>query len=389
MATTTPKLRVTLVTVDPVLATGGPAKTVREVAEALDASVVAFLRPSVAGQRLTLSPAVTAPTRGGRFLEKLAVPRPGRELEDAERQLRRSDVVFIHSFFLGHALWASRICRRHAIPYVIVPHGIFDPWAMARSRWVKQAFLMLGGRRVLAHATAFLCATRREGEKAAPWIGTQRTQVVNWASPLPEVLPGELRTAWRSKLGLAPDAFVMVCLGRLHPMKRVDAALEAAAGSGVSGAQLLVAGPEEGLTAEELSRKARELGFAGLRYLGVVSGVEKWGLLAASDLYLSLSWRENFNHTAVEALAMECPVLLSPGNDLAGEEGFRDVGFQLEDTAVAGAAERVRAIAALPRAELRAMGSRGRTWVAQAFSRPKFAERLQAVVNSVASGKSP
>ena len=58
--------------------------------------------------------------------------------------------------------------------------------------------------------------------------------------------------------------------------------------------------------------------------IGPVYGDSKYHYLFASDAYVSLSQRENFNHTAAESLSAGLPVILSPGNDLAGE--IRDEG---------------------------------------------------------------
>jgi glycosyltransferase involved in cell wall biosynthesis len=113
-------------------------------------------------------------------------------------------------------------------------------------------------------------------------------------------------------------------------MKRADHLIEVFAAAKLPNTRLLIAGPDDGLTSDVLSALAKKLGVADrVSCLGFVTGRDKWALLAASDLYVSLSWRENFNHTAVEALAMGCPVLLSKGNDLAGRRVLPILGILL------------------------------------------------------------
>src|SRR5437867_3013838 len=46
----------------------------------------------------------------------------------------RADVVHIHSLYLFHTLFASRMARAAGVPYVIRPHGTLDPYIRRRHR---------------------------------------------------------------------------------------------------------------------------------------------------------------------------------------------------------------------------------------------------------------
>jgi glycosyltransferase involved in cell wall biosynthesis len=84
------------------------------------------------------------------------------------------------------------------------------------------------------------------------------------------------RARARAELGLAPDAFVALCLGRLVPVKGVDVLL--AAGRDLPGLTVLVAG--EGPAGPRLAAAAGP----ATRFLGAVAGTDRARALAAADL---------------------------------------------------------------------------------------------------------
>src|SRR4029077_142831 len=62
------------------------------------------------------------------------------------------DVVHIHSVFLYHTLAASHAARRADVPYIIRPHGSFDPWLRRQGRVKKWAYHHAFERAALASA---------------------------------------------------------------------------------------------------------------------------------------------------------------------------------------------------------------------------------------------
>jgi len=117
---------------------------------------------------------------------------------------------------------------------------------------------------------------------------------------LPHYLPSEA-VADRSRAHRAEYALVA---SRLSPEKGLEAAVEAAAGTGVA---LKVAG--EGPERERLERRAAQLS-APVTFLGRVSGDEVAGLLAgAGALLLPSRYHEFSPYAVLEAMAAGVPVL--------------------------------------------------------------------------------
>ena len=364
---------------------GGPAKTFQQFHEAVELETIAFVRPSDGrGEKAVVPIAVTVRTRDwpgvGHYYSASAC-----ELKKAEVLVAQADCVFIHNFFLFPSIWTMRACRRHRVPYVIVLHGILDPWALRKSRVVKWLWLAWSGRQVLRHAAAVLCATQREREKAGMFFTDGQAHVVSWPCEIPDGAAVRLqRPRLRQQLGFSERDRVLIFLGRLHSMKRPVETVRLLAGLNEPRLKLLVVGPDWDVTRLLLEAEARRLRWDGLRVVGPVFGAGKFDYLGAADGYISLSHRENFNYTLAEAMGAGLPPILSAGNDLGWE--FSEAGFswQLRSYAPEEAAAAVREFLAVPDTELSRRGAAAREWVQLNLGSARFAGELQRVIRRVA-----
>ena len=115
---------------------------------------------------------------------------------------------------------------------------------------------------------------------------------------------------FRQQLGLAPDAPMLVSVGRLAPEKKLDFLIEAFARLAASrpDAHLVFAG--DGSSRLALEKQAAESGCAGnIHFLGMVNRADLPGLLHDADLFLSASTTETQCLAMVEAIAAGLPVV--------------------------------------------------------------------------------
>lgn len=190
--------------------------------------------------------------------------------------------------------------------------------------------------------------------------------------------------ACRQRWGLIPGATVALTVNQLHPRKRLDLALRAAAIARDDGSpfRLLVAG--EGVARGELEALRDELGLAGtVTFCGFVPDADLPALYAASDLYVHTGLAETFGLSLLEAAASGLPVVaVAEGGPL---EIFRDgeTGLLVPPTAAAIAA----AIAQLARdpATARAIGARARADVTERYRWADGAAHLLAEYRRVAT----
>jgi poly(glycerol-phosphate) alpha-glucosyltransferase len=241
--------------------------------------------------------------------------------------------------------------------------------------------MQLFGRRMMRGASRVIFSTRREMEKARPWLARDNARVVRWPVELPDLTVREAaRSLWGGRLGIPPDSRVLLFLGRLHSMKRPIETVRALAAADAPTVHLIVAGPESGLTAVGIDNAARAAGVgARVHAIGPVYGKDKASIMLAVDGLISLSVRENFNHAAAEAMATCLPVILSPGNDLAPDLEALACGWMLRDDRPETASAAIAEFAHSDPTAIATMGDRARAFANDELSFEVFTRSLQAM----------
>jgi glycosyltransferase involved in cell wall biosynthesis len=81
---------------------------------------------------------------------------------------------------------------------------------------------------------------------------------------------------------------------------------------------LIIAGNDDEGILPELKALARSEGVADrLTFLGPVSDEHKWALYENAEMFILPSYSENFGNVVAEAMAMACPVIITPDVGLA------------------------------------------------------------------------
>jgi len=360
---------------------GGPAKSIRAFADALDAEVISWVDPiERAREAVVWDHTLEVTGHRAPILKQLQIPAAG--AAEAEALIARAQLVSVHSFWRWHIPWVHRVCRRHGVPYWYVPHGSLDPYVMeGRSTLMKRAFLATRGSAFLRDAATVVFSTKREAEKARCVVGHDRAEVIHWPLGAEDLRPRDVtrRRAMRAQMDIPEDASVFLYFGRLTPMKRPLETISAFARSAAPNAHLIVTGNDFGVTVAECRATALQAGVADrVHVTGPMYGADKAGVLDAADVYLSLSYRENFNFTAAEALATGLGMVLSPGNDLgpdiAGLPGVTLLSDNAIDTAAAVIGEHAK-----DGPDSLAQGMQARAaWAAKHLSHDTFAAHLRA-----------
>ena len=306
------------------------------------------------------------------------------QLREAEKLVATADCVFVHGFFLYPEIWVMRTCRRHGVPYVIVPHGIFDPWALRKNHCIKNLWMRLYGREILRHARCVLFATEQERSKAKCLPPGVPTSVIKWGVDFPDLSSTRSRrAALRAQLGLAETDRVLLYFGRLHSMKCPRETVRLLAGFALDRLKLLVVGPDGDVTQAQLQHDAASAGWTGLRTVGAVWDDKKYAYLCAADGYISLSHRENFNYTLGETMMAGLPPILSAGNDLGLEFSHEGFSWQLRDDNPAGLRIAVKEFVDLPVEALRARGAAACRWAGDHLSMRRFDTELMELLHVI------
>ncbi len=223
-----------------------------------------------------------------------------------------------------HGIWQYPLIAAHAalsgrVPYFVYTHGMLDPWfndeflfKHIKKTLYWHAFL----RRSLNEAAGVVFTTEDELERSSRSFFPFRGKAM--IAPLGIIPPPDDRRAQAEAVeelfpGLAARRFLLF-FGRIHPKKGCDMLLRAFAriAPDFPHLHLVMAGHGDPAYLDSLHRLVRGAGLgARVHWTGHVAGPAKWGLLRLADAFVLPSHQENFAFAAIEAMAVNTPVLLS------------------------------------------------------------------------------
>jgi glycosyltransferase involved in cell wall biosynthesis len=231
---------------------------------------------------------------------------PGRSSLDEARRLAelvgryRPDVVHLHASKAG---LAGRLAVRRRLPTVFQPHAwswhaVAGPVRRASIAWERFA---------ARWTDLVVCVGAGEAEEGRAMGVRGRYTVVRNGVDLDRFRPAGdgARAAARAALGVAVDAPLAVCVGRVTRQKGQDILVPAwrRVRQDCPDAELTLVGDGD------LVPALRSLDVPGVRFAGAMADVRPW--LAAADVVVLPSRWEGLPFTAIEALASGRPVVAS------------------------------------------------------------------------------
>ncbi len=307
--------------------------------------------------------------------------------------LHEFDAVVCHSLWNYGARLARQLLVGSNTPYVVYPHGMLDPWfrrAYPAKHLFKQGLWLFNEGVLLRHADAVLFTCEQERVLAAQtfWPYRVRERVVAFgAGEPPPPDPQHIADFRRLVPGLGERRFILY-LSRIHPKKGCDLLIEAfgKVANDAPDVDLVMVGPDETGMSLALRQRADQLGIGNrIHWPGMIQGPPKFGAYRAAEAFILPSHMENFGIVVAEAMACECPVLISNQVQIWREIEAAGAGLVEADT-LAGTEALLRRFLALGPAGRQAMGTRGRAAYLERFNIQAAGEELIAILESI-SGK--
>lgn len=294
-----------------------------------------------------------------------------------EGKMGEYDILHANGLWMYANHITCAMARKYGKPYVITPHGMLYPAALRRSYWKKWPFLKLFFHKDIMQASCLHATCKQEMEHIREFGYRGPVAII----PNPMVLPAP-PSAKRSPKAKKAFGF----LGRLHPRKKVENLFY--------GVELLKERQQEcelwimggGLPEYEAFLKAEveRLGLRNVRFLGFVSGQEKYEKLAQLSTLFVPSDFENFGMIVTEALSVGTPVMASLGTPWE-ELNNQHCGWWCDRTPE-NIAQVMRQVLDMPALELDAMGERGKAMAKANFAAEEVARKMMQLYSWLLDG---
>jgi glycosyltransferase involved in cell wall biosynthesis len=272
------------------------------------------------------------------------------------------DVIHGHGLWLWPNVAAPRAARRASRPFILAPRGMLAREALAFSRRQKLAFWTLLQGPALDGVGCIHVTSLQERDEV---------RAFGLMAPIALAPNGIDLPTLEGPRPMAPDGRREVLyLGRLHPKKSVEMLIEAWARirpERRAGWRLRIVGPSEDDYDRELAVLATRLGL--IEELAIeppIYGPAKLDAYRRAEVFVLPTRNENFGLTVAEALAAATPAISTRGAPWGGLETERCGWWPAYGVEAMVAV--LEAALSTPAAELRAMGERGRAWMARDYS---------------------
>lgn len=285
---------------------------------------------------------------------------PSKEMRDALRaDCTDAQIVHINTVWRFPSIYGFRAAKASGAKVVIAPRGALSATARKRSSWKKWLARRVGGEEMLRKCDMFHVTSPKERDEVRELGLTQPIMFV----PIGIDVPAVDGIAKGGENGRKIIAF----FGRVHVTKAVDHLVQAwgEVAARFPDWEVQIAGPDCGAV-PGLKKLIAERKIPRVTFVGELHGQAKYAFLAKADLYCLPSLTENFGITIAEALVCGTPAIASYGSPWPGLE-THGCGWWLP-IGPDPLAEQLYETLAMPVSDLRAMGARGKEWMARDYT---------------------
>lgn len=239
--------------------------------------------------------------------------------------IQEFDIVHLHGTRNFQNIVAAHYANKFGIPYVVQPHGSL-PLHFGKQN-LKRIFDMAWGDKILQNAEGIIALTPLEAEQVVKsGVNEDRVHIIANGIDLSQYENVPLHGEFRALHNIPSETYVILFLGRLHPIKGVDLLIRAfeIVSKEIENCVLVVAGPDDG-SLSELKALAEELHLCEkVLFTGPLYGKDKFAAYCDSDIYVLPSYYETFPTTVLEAWAFKKPVIVTENcgiKDLVHDSG--------------------------------------------------------------------
>jgi len=245
------------------------------------------------------------------------MPRKAFYSESLENKLRKTvkdyDLVHVSAIWQWMQVNVYNECKKARIPYIVSPNGSFRKHPWSRKAINKTLYWYFFSKKTVKNADAIHFTTEEERKDSFSTIPFVK-KIPNF------IVPNGIKMDIKKKniniremLNISPNTFLILFLGRIHKIKGIDLILKSLSLIKDLNFHFLVVGPKEDKEYYcYLKWLSKKLGLnKKVTWFGPVENDEIWDFYSSANLYIQMSYSENFAMTVVEAMACGLPVLIN------------------------------------------------------------------------------
>jgi glycosyltransferase involved in cell wall biosynthesis len=301
--------------------------------------------------------------------------------DTVDEAVRAADIVHMHTLWHPLNAIARRACVRHGRKYVIMPHGMLDPYALSQKAWRKKVYMAVTERRNLQGACRLLFTTLHEwqaAQKSLSWLGPG--EIIQLGADRPSNMPHQARRdVFINRFPQVANRRCLLFLGRIHPKKGLDRLLKILPKivSRHPSVLLVIAGSGKPSYVRDVQNLAYAANISSyVLFTGTVQDELKWSALACAEVFVLPSRQENFAISVAEAMHSGVPVVISDKVNSWPFVKKAHAGFVIEEDRIEiNLAKRVDELLSDP-AEAQRMGTRGQEFAKIHFCWERVAREM-------------
>lgn len=285
------------------------------------------------------------------------------------------DIIHVNCCWLPQCAWAQLWAQQLGYKVVLTPHGMLEPWIMARHYWTKKLpALLLYQKKAIVKANYIHATAESEKNNLLNLGYNNKIEVIANGIDVDSI---QIKSTWKKNKTL-------LFLSRIHVKKGIEFLLDAIAvlKEQLQGYIIYIAGEGEASYIQVLKEKAQSLGIDNLiSFCGGIYGEKKWKLFRQADLFILPTYSENFGIVVAEALASGTPVITTKGTPWEELE-TEHCGWWTE----IGSEPTINALISFlscTEKELEQMGKNGRQLIERKYSAQKMAEDMITLYQKV------
>lgn len=293
------------------------------------------------------------------------------------------DIYHANALWMGSSHDTCRIARKLMKPYVLSPHGMLYPTALAVKSWKKKILLNLWFNKDIMEAACLHATCQQEAEYCRQFGYKGPIAVIPNAVVFPEGVDIK-KSIYRDPKDRRQIGF----LGRLHPIKKVEKIIYAIdkLSDDIKGKiSFQIMGKYDDRYEQWLKEEVKRLYLEdAVEFVGFVSGKEKYDRLSKLSALMVPSAQENFGMIVPEALICGTPVYASLGTPW-GELNDYNAGWWKDNSpeTVAGV---IKDVLSKSDKELLEMGVNGRMLIEEKYEQHKVAGMMKELYEWISNG---